>query len=98
MATQAASGIDVRVQIMGIDRSPKDIPHGVPCSGPNLVTQPALESRPNMARDAGHLLVGGRCPALIGRRNHMAPGAEFRIVGQRNGSAAERDHAGHETE
>jgi hypothetical protein len=28
----------------------------------------------------------------------MATGAEFRVVGQRNGRAAERDYAGHETE
>jgi hypothetical protein len=28
----------------------------------------------------------------------MAAGAEFRVVGQRNGSAAERNRAGHETE
>lgn len=98
MATQAASGIDVRFQVMRIDRRPKGIAHRIPCSGPHLVMQPTFESRPDMARDTGDFLVRRRRPALIRRRNHMAASAEFRVVGQRNGRAAERNHARHETE
>lgn len=98
MTTQAASGIDVRFQVMRFDRSPEGIAHHIPCSSPHLVTQPAFESWSDMAVDAGDFLVRGRNPALVRRGNHVAAGAELWVVGQRNGRAAERKYAGRETE
>jgi hypothetical protein len=98
MTAQAEAGIDIGLEVMGIGRSPEYRAHHVSGPYPHLVMYPTLNSRPYMARHTGYVLVRGSRPAVVGRRDDMAAGAELRPIGERNRNAAEREHSGQKSQ
>jgi hypothetical protein len=55
MTTQADSGIDFRLQIMGIGWGGEQVDRHILRPGPGFIVKPTLNPRSHVAGDAGHL-------------------------------------------
>lgn len=102
MTTQANSGIDFCLQIMGIGRGTKQVDRHI--LRPGFIAEPAFNARQHVAGDTGHLSMRGFHPTLIQGRDGMATGTACPVIRPRDGHSATRDgrfrfpaHVPHET-
>src|SRR5215475_8595069 len=79
---------------MGICRASEDINGHVFHAVPGLIMHPPFKPRSYVTVDAGHFLMGGLHPTLVGRCDIVAAGTKFRVTGERNGNTTQRDRTG----
>ena len=96
VTTQADSGIDSRLQIMGIGRGAEQVDRHILRSRPGFIAEPTLNARSHVAGDAGHLSMRKFHPTLIRGRDGTATGAECRVTRRRDGHSADRDGTSNE--
>src|SRR5882672_11774892 len=97
MTTQADSGIDFRLQIMGIGPCAEQVDRHILRLRPGFIAEPALNARSHVAGDAGHLSMRGFHPTLIRGRDGMATGTECRLTRDRDSHSAKRDGTSNES-
>ena len=94
MAAETHVRINLRFQVMRLRGRTEQIDGEVFASRHCLVMKPPSNTWPDVTGDTRDLFVGGLHPAVVRWGDRMAAGAEFRMVGQRDGDGAERQRSG----
>lgn len=97
MPTQADSGIDFRLQIIGIGRGAKQVDRHILRTRPGFIAKPALNARSHVAGNAGHLFDAKISPSSHARGNGMATGTECRPTRERGSHSAKRNGTSNES-
>ena len=96
MAAQADLGVNGGLEVVGIGGRAKDRNRHVLEAGLHLVVQVSFEGGPHVTVHAGHVLVCRHDPAVVGRLDVMAAGAEPRMTGQRDGDSPKGQRGGND--
>ncbi len=89
MAAETHVRINLRFQVMRLRGRTEQIDGQVFAARPCLVMKPPSHTWPDVTGDARDLFMGRLHPTVVRWGDRMAAGAEFRMVGQRDGDCTE---------